>query len=423
MDYGNGLISTVFATGNLGEAIEAGVKRDFFTEERDQTIWDWTVKHFQTHGVAPTPEVLWSSYPSYPIEDYHQPLSVMIEGLAQRRRDALAVNAAQEIVEALNEEGPDRGGQAFTVMNQAVIKAHFETSGVRNVNFVDKIKRNFPEWMNGTGVPSISYGIPSLDEATGGIRPEQFIVLSGLAKSRKTWTMLHIASNVHAAGYPVGFVTFEMSNDELTERLATLWGKLPFTMVRDKMGLTADHQKAMLRQLNLRETLPSFVGVEDAAGHSTVTSLQALVQDVKPAVLFIDGVYLMTDDITGEIGGTDTKPLTNISRGLKRLAKSQKIAVVGSTQQLFGKTTKGRTSLYGIGYTSAFGQDASVLIGVEATEDKPTIATMRIHGNRSGPQGKEFDITWNLETGLVEEVTVGEEDHADYDDIDTYPPY
>jgi replicative DNA helicase len=347
----------------------------------------------------------------------------MIEGLAQRRRDALAVNAAQEIVTTLNEEGPDRGGQAFQVMSTAVLQAHFETSGVKHVNFVNKIQRSFPEWMNGTGTPSISYGIPSLDSATGGIRPEQFIVLSGLAKSRKTWTMLHMASNVHAAGYPVAFVTFEMSNDELTERLATLWGKLPYTMVRDKMGLTPAHELSMRRQLNLRETLPNFVGVEDAAGHSTVTSLQALVQDVKPAVLFIDGVYLMTDDITGEIGGTDTKPLTNISRGLKRLAKGQKIAVVGSTQQLYGKTSKGRTSLYGIGYTSAFGQDASVLIGVEATEDKPTIATMRIHGNRSGPQGSEFDITWNLETGLVEEVVVGEEDHADYDDIDTYSPY
>jgi len=135
--------------------------------------------------------------------------------------------------------------------------------------------------------------------------------------------------------------------------------------------------------------------------------------------VFIDGVYLMTDDITGDTGGTDTKPLTNISRGLKRLAKSQKITVVGSTQQLYSKTSRGRTSLYGIGYTSAFSQDADVAIGVEATEDVPNIATMRIHGNRSGPQGTEFNITWNLETGLVEEVGVPDSTEiADYDDID-----
>ena len=41
MDYSNGLISVVLTTGQLGEAIERGIKKDFFTEERDQVIWDF----------------------------------------------------------------------------------------------------------------------------------------------------------------------------------------------------------------------------------------------------------------------------------------------------------------------------------------------------------------------------------------------
>jgi replicative DNA helicase len=209
-----------------------------------------------------------------------------------------------------------------------------------------------------------------------------------------------------------------MSNDELTERLATLWGKLSYPMVRDKFGLTEAHQAAMLRQLRVRDMLPSFIGVEDTAGHSTVTSLQALVQDVGPAVVFIDGVYLMTDEVTGVQGSADHQALTNISRSLKQLAKRQKIAIVVSTQQLFGKVSKGRTSLAGIGYTSAFGQDADLAIGVESIEERPDIAVMRIHGNRSGPQGVEFHITWNLETGVVEEVGGEDEGAESYDDID-----
>jgi replicative DNA helicase len=214
----------------------------------------------------------------------------------------------------------------------------------------------------------------------------------------------------------VVFLTFEMSNDELTERLACLWGKIPFQMVRDKVGLTEAHQNQMERYLRMRDMLPCFIGVEDMAGHSTVTSIQALVQDVKPAVVFIDGVYLMTDEVTGETG-RETKPLSNISGGLKALAKRQKITVVGSTQQLFGKTTKGRTSLAGIGYTSAFGQDCDVAIGVESTEDQPDIAIMRIHASRNSRTANEIYITWNLETGLVEEVGESTES-SDYDDID-----
>lgn len=419
MDFGNGLISVVLTTGELGVAVESGVRREFFTEERDQQIWDFLVTHFRKYGVAPTVEILEASYPSYQIEPYSQPIGYFIDGLAERRREAIAVNFVQTAVERLNEEGPDRGGDVFRQMHEAFMQAQLETAGVSHVSFVDKIKRSFPEWMNGSGKPMISYGIPSLDDATGGMRQEQFIVLSGLAKSRKTWTMLHIASNVHAHGYPVVFLTFEMSNDELTERLATLWGKIPYQMVRDKMGLTPDHQRAMLRQLHLREALPSFIGVEDMAGHSSVTTIQALVQDVQPAVVFVDGVYLMVDDVTGEMGRSDTKALTNISGGLKRLAKQQKITVVGSTQQLYSKTNRGKTNLFGMGYTSAFSMDADVAVGVESTEDMPNIAVMRILGNRSGVQGgEEFHITWNLETGLVEEVGMDDQPEIEYDDID-----
>jgi replicative DNA helicase len=422
MDYGNGLISTVLSTASLGEAIEAGVKTNFFTEPRDQQIWSFMTGHFQRYGVAPSTEVLGQSYPSYDIGEYAQPLQFFIDGLAERRREALAINFVQSAVERLNEEGPDRGGDVFTQMKKVVLQADIETQPTQRVSFVDKIRRSFPEWMNGSSKPTIPFGIPSLDDLTGGMRQEQFVILSGLAKSRKTWTMLHIASNVHAYGYPVVFLTFEMSNDELSERLATLWGHIPFQMVRDKMGLTADHQRQMMKALDRREVLmPNFLGVEDTAGHSSPSTIQALMQEVKPAVVFVDGVYLMTDDVTQQMGGSDPKPLTNISRALKRLAKNQKIVVVGSTQQLFSKTTKGRTSLSGIGYTNAFSQDADVLIGVEATEDLRDIATMRVHGNRSGPQGGEFNITWNLETGLVEEVGVVDTmETADYDDIDPY---
>jgi hypothetical protein len=418
MDFAHGLISTVLSTGELGVAIKCGVKSEFFPEERDQRVWNFLMNHYRTHGVAPSTAVLEASYPSYEIGDYGQPIGYFIEGLASRRREAIAVNFVQTAVERLNEEGPDRGGDVFRQMQTAFLQAQTETSAARHVSFVDEIKASFPEWMNGTGKPTIPYGIPTLDDVTGGLRPEQFIVLSGLAKSRKTWTMLHMASNVHAAGVPVAFVTFEMANEELTERLATLWGKVPYSMVRDKMGLTVDHQQSMMRQLNLRDALPSFVGIEDVRGASTVTSLQALVQDVKPAVLFVDGVYMMTDDATGEMGRSDTKALTNISGGLKNLAKQQKISVVGSTQQLYSKTYKGKTSLFGIGYSSAFSMDADLLIGVEATEDLPNIAVMRVHGNRNGMQGDEFHITWNLETGLVEEVGADATPEYDYDDID-----
>jgi KaiC/GvpD/RAD55 family RecA-like ATPase len=395
----------------------------FFTEERDKAVFGSMLRHYQKYGTTPTPDVILQSYPSYEIGQYPHPTEYYIDALASRRRQAIVINAAQEVVEALNTEGDDPGQDAVSVMEKAILQAHFETSPAKHVSYVDLLKRRVPEWMNGFSTPSIPYGIPTLDLHTGGMRPEQFIVLTGLAKSRKTWTALYIASNVHVYA-PVVFITFEMSNDEQLERLATLWGKIPYDIVRgDKTQLTEDHFHSMTRFLHVREQFSTFLGVEDAAGHSTVTSIQALIQDTDPALVVIDGVYFMTDEVTGLQGSSDHQALTNISRALKRLAKTQKVAILATTQTLAGKISKGRTSLFGMGYTSAFSQDGDLVIGIETLEDQPTLGVMRILGNRSGPQGIDFHLAWDLNTGLVEEVegVAGESGDAsggyEYDDI------
>jgi replicative DNA helicase len=202
-------------------------------------------------------------------------------------------------------------------------------------------------------------------------------------------------------------MTFEMSNDEQMERLATLWGKVPYYALRDKSLLTDVHEQSLGRMLNVRDQLHPLYGVEDTMGHSTVGAVMALAKETEAAVVCIDGIYLMTDERTGQIGFEGHGPLSNISRDLKRLAKTQKIAVIATTQSLFSKTRGGKTNLGGMGYTSAFSQDADVIVGVELPlEDDadPNMTTMRVLGNRTGIQNISFEVEWDLDTGLIEEL-------------------
>lgn len=420
-DYGNGLISSIVTSGDMGSVVERGVTAEFFPEERDQRVFRTMLNHYKQYGTAPTEDVVLKSFPTYEIGEYPHPLEYYIDALAQRRRQAIVINAAQEVVEALNTEGDDPGQDAVRVMEKAILQAQFETSPARHVSYVDAMKRRIPEWMNGLSTPSIPYGIPTLDQHTGGMRPEQFIVLTGLAKARKTWVALHIASNVQPYA-PVVFITFEMSHDEQLERLGTLWGKVPYEVMRNHDMITEEHFKSMIRFLHVREQFHTFLGVEDVHGHSTVTALQALIQDVQPGAIVIDGVYFMTDEVTGLQGSSETQALTNISRALKKLATKTKVTVVATTQTLYSKTARGgKTSLFGMGYTSAFSQDADVVLGVERLEDQPTLAVMRILGNRSGLQGIEFHLDVDLDTGVVEEVGLDDEGiETDYDDIDEF---
>jgi hypothetical protein len=174
--------------------------------------------------------------------------------------------------------------------------------------------------------------------------------------------------------------------------------------MQQKQMISPVHARDLKRMLNIREQMPGFYGVEDSMGTSTVSSIAAFAKETGAAVIFIDGIYLMTDERSGQAGFEGPGPLTSISRDLKRMAKAQKITVVATTQTLPSKTKQGKTNLFGMGYTNAFSQDADLVVGIEAPEGVVNISVMRILGNRNGMQNIEFEVSWDLNNGLVEEI-------------------
>ena len=56
----------------------------------------------------------------------------------------------------------------------------------------------------------------------------------------------------------------------------------------------------------------------DAVNGITVSALSAKIEQCNPDIVFVDGVYLMMDEITGEMN--TPQAITNITRALKRLA-------------------------------------------------------------------------------------------------------
>jgi KaiC/GvpD/RAD55 family RecA-like ATPase len=408
MDVEGGLLASVVADeANLMLAMEHRVSPEYFDDDQHRKVWDYIANHFKVHGTAPDRAVVALAYPSYQWEAPTQPTGYYIEVLADRRARSVIYQGIQDAAGVFNEEGPSVTTDMRSTLMGALEQSSIETQGTRWINFTESMQRQVKKWRSGGPGLGISYGFPTLDYHTAGMRPEQFIVITGLPKAKKSWTLLFIASTVHISGYPVGYVTFEMANLEQMERLATLWGKIPQYVMQQRQQITSIHARDLKRMLNIREQMPGFYGVEDAMGVSTVSSLASFIKETKVAVLFIDGIYLMTDERSGQAGFEGTAPLTAISRDLKRMAKAQKTTVVATTQTLPSKTKQGQTSLFGMGYTSAFSQDADVVVGVEAPEGQPNVSIMRILGNRNGMQNVYFQVEWDLDIGLVEEIGQG----------------
>ena len=156
----------------------------------------------------------------------------------------------------------------------------------------------------------------------------------------------------------------------------------------------------------MRKNMHPYLMSEDVSSLTTVSAIAGKLQQHKPDVLFIDGVYLM-DDENGEPKGSP-QALTNITRSLKRLAQRFDIPIIGTTQVLgwkLGNRKSRQITADSIGYTSSFAQDSDLVVGVESDPDIEDQAILRVVLARTAPKG-EVRIKWdwaNMDFSEVEE--------------------
>jgi hypothetical protein len=213
-------------------------------------------------------------------------------------------------------------------------------------------------------------------------------------KTGKSQICLQMAENVHAAGLVPMFQSFEMNNHEQTQRYLSLSSHISNARFR-RGKLQAAEEDRLLRRLDDLKTEKPFHLV-DAVNGLTIDALMAKAEQLNPDILFVDGVYLMLDQVTGE--ANTPQALTNITRGLKRVAQKLNIPIVISTQTLLWKMKGGKVSADSIGYSSSFFQDSDVILGLEPVEEDDEIRLLKVVQARNCPPS-ETSITWRWDTG------------------------
>lgn len=133
------------------------------------------------------------------------------------------------------------------------------------------------------------------------------------------------------------FVGFEMTNEEQEERLDAINAGISHTRLRSGR-LKAKEEQQLGEAVSALADGPPFLLSSDASAMTTLSGIAAKIDTTKPSIVFIDGVYMMEDE-HGERKGSP-QALTNITRGLKKLAMARQIPIVISTQALSYKIGK-----------------------------------------------------------------------------------
>jgi replicative DNA helicase len=236
----------------------------------------------------------------------------------------------------------------------------------------------------GGGLSGLTSGFDSFNGRTGGLHHSDLIILAGRPGMGKTALATNIAYNVaqrylrdmedgiepaRSAGAPVAFFSLEMSSDQLATRVLAEASGIPSESLR--MGkISQTDFRNLARAAAELEGLPLYI--DDTPGLS-IAALRTRARRLKRqrgiGLIIVDYLQLLSG--TGKGGGDNrVQEISEISRGLKTLAKELNVPVIGLSQlsrQVEQRENK-RPQLSDLRESGSIEQDADIVLFVYREE-------------------------------------------------------
>ena len=229
----------------------------------------------------------------------------------------------------------------------------------------------------GKGILGVPYGVPKLDTSTLGMRPGQFVVLAGRPAMGKTTVAIHIALTAARRRGAVGLISLEMNAEELSERVLSAvaynpreWDQITYRAIAEARGLS---EAAMARLQEATEACADIpLWIEQQPG-LTLSQISARARQMKLkaermglpfACLVVDHIGLIRP--SKRYSGNRVQEMTEISSGLKGLAKELGIPVLGLSQlnREVEKRPDKRPVLSDLRESGSIEQDADVVLAL-----------------------------------------------------------
>lgn len=388
------LVSKVIRDRDIVPALQRGVNESWFLDDDNRKAWSFVRKHYGEYSEVPTAVTVKDHYPNYKILDVQDNLEYLLDTMVDFRRRLLTRQGLENAVKQLQENNHDA---ALLAMEATITKVNEQgILGTHEIDLTKNTEQRYKEYQalqneEFLGIPT---GFSKIDEATAGLQGGQLITIIAPPKTGKSQIALKMAINVHLQGFIPMFQSFEMNNHEQQQRHDAMRANISHGRLRRGKLLPAEEDR-YIDILNKMETEPSFHLI-DAVNGITVSALAAKIEQTKPDIVFVDGVYLMLDEVSGEMN--TPQAITNVTRSLKRLAQRVNKPIIITTQTLLWKMRAGKVTADSIGYSSSFFQDSDVILGLEPVEEDEDIRLLKIVASRNcGPS--ETALTWRWETG------------------------
>ena len=196
----------------------------------------------------------------------------------------------------------------------------------------EPLKRALTDIHDAAKTPDFTLGLPSglkeLDKVTNGFQKKNLVIIAARPGQGKTSLAGNFVLNVAKQGHAVGFISLEMSKDEITKRLIACESSIDLNNINhgriDKMDRLTDiiHKIAALPIYFEDKPSISLLGIKSL--------IRRLIKKNSVKLIVVD--YLQLIKPMKSFNKNRAEIVSEIARGLKEIAKEYSIPIIALAQ-------------------------------------------------------------------------------------------
>lgn len=244
-----------------------------------------------------------------------------------------------------------------------------------------------------------------LDDILGGFQKSDLLVLAARPSVGKTSFAIDIALRTAEQGIPVGIFSLEMSVDQVVDRFIACRAGVSLWKLRT--GRLSHDQDDFLRVTTACDELKNMPIYVDDASSPNILQMRAMARRLQAnqglGLLIVDYLQLMS---SRKLYESEVQQVTEISRGLKSLAKELHIPILALSQlsRAVEQREGNKPRLSDLRSSGSIEQDSDVVMFIHRDDkvnyekareqNKLNIAQLIIAKHRNGPTG-EIDFRFD----------------------------
>lgn len=410
--YQNQFINHWVHSGDVNFPSKYGIVREYFLPDKKIEIYDYISEYVLKYSTLPSFTSLAREHKGF--THYEKDSLETIESVVFRVRDEWFNEQLSKNLSKLVDDA--EGGNSV----ESYIKYREECNAKLdslNMSF------NFYSWINTPearlakymerhgkeGLVGYSTGLSKMDDLTGGIQLDDFILISGRTGQGKSLLGDYIGLSVwkHCISAdirnPILCINTEMTATSVAYRLDTLKAHFPNSALRLGKLPEVDEYENYLNVLSENKT-DYIIATSEALGRNfTPMDVQLLIDRYKPVLVIVDQLYDFYDG-TGE---RDIRKriisVTNSLRNINLKSKTPFIVMAQAGREAAReakKDIKATPEIHQIQESDNPAQKSTKVFTLKMSGDIMTIALKK---NRDGKKDEEIHFKLNIDSGIWEE--------------------